>query len=172
MLFPSSCPPNYQKKNAPYPPSPLSDSPRAKGCLASSHFQSFLPLTLSALFSSLRKTQSASLSKNPPHSSLVFFPFSVFLQALCYPACFSRMSLQALENSMPLPPPKAPGSSPQNLFFFFSQILFQYPLLPLQPSLPKKQPPPGDAPPLTDSERPLHILLQVSPPDSSSKSNI
>ena len=93
MLFPSSCPPNYQKKNAPYPPSPLSDSPRAKGCLASSHFQSFLPLTLSALFSSLRKTQSASLSKNPPHSSLVFFPSSVFLQALYYPACSSRMSL-------------------------------------------------------------------------------
>ena len=49
--------------------------------------------------------------------------------------------------------------------------LFSLPDLPLQQSL-QQLPPPGDAPPLTDSERPLHILQQVSPLDCSSKSTI
>ena len=42
--------------------------------------------------------------------------------------------------------------------------------LKISPKLSQKAPSPaGDAPPLTDSKRPLHILQQVSPLDSSSK---
>ena len=70
------------------------------------------------------------------------------------------------------------NAPPQNLSQKLPTLAPVNPLLssllpPPAPENPPEAPPPApEIPLLTDSERPLHLLLQVSPLDSSSKSNI